>query len=455
MIINRFLWNFWRAITQPSPAVRDAAARRRAELLAALTFILAALNVIGLFFSLRFGNIMGILVLAALSVVLTTAYILSRTRYYRIGIGLDLTTWTAVTFGYALSGQTTNGPLFTYATFIPLIFALGAAWLSLRGLTILVTVNLGGVLLSPLIDPAMVGHSFNLVAGVLTCLAGLLLVTQKYRDLVERERSANLRQAAEEVRQLNAELEQRVARRTAELEAANTELESFSYSVSHDLRAPLRAVDGFARLLAQQYAEQLDADGARYLYRVRDAAEQMGQLIDDLLAFSRLGRKALHLQPLSANDLETMLNAVVDELRLESADRLVEVVVGDLPPCAADPALLRQVWTNLIRNAWKYTRPRAVARIEIGSLKTYAGLAYYVRDNGVGFDMQYSDKLFGVFQRLHRAEEFEGTGVGLANVHRIVQRHGGQVWAEAVIDQGTTFYFTLGAPVGEAQSGQK
>ncbi len=242
----------------------------------------------------------------------------------------------------------------------------------------------------------------------------------------------------EAVQKLNTELEARVQDRTAQLEAANQELEAFSYSVSHDLRAPLRGIDGFSRILLQDYAPHLDADGQRHLQRVRANAQRMGQLIDDLLEFSRLSRQALRKQTV---DPAALARQVLDDLKPDYAHRPVEIVVGDLSACEADPALLRQVWANLIGNALKYSSQREPARVEVG----WRDGAYFVRDNGVGFDMRYADKLFRVFQRLHSAEEFDGTGVGLAIVQRIVHRHGGRIWAEAEVGQGATFYFTLGA----------
>jgi len=239
------------------------------------------------------------------------------------------------------------------------------------------------------------------------------------------------------VKEHAAELESRVQERTAELEATNKELESFSYSISHDLRAPLRAVDGYARMLEEDHGARLDEEGRRLLGVVRGASVRMGQLIDDLLAFSRLGRQAPQRRPL---DMTALAHEVVAEL---NGAGLAQVELAALPAASADPALLRQVWSNLIGNALKYSGKRPDARVEIGGDQDPEESIYWVRDNGVGFDMRYVDKLFGVFQRLHRAEEFPGTGVGLAIVQRVVARHGGRVWAEAKPGEGACFYFAL------------
>ena len=249
-----------------------------------------------------------------------------------------------------------------------------------------------------------------------------------------------LKQAKEKVQLLNSQLEQRVVERTAQLEAANQELEAFSYSVSHDLRAPLRAVNGFAGIVLDDYGAQLPEEGRGYLQRVRNGSQQMGRLIDDLLAFSRLSRLSLKRQPM---DCTRIVEETWEELKPQREGRQVELRLGELPTCSGDPVLVKQIWVNLLSNAIKYTRDRTPAVVEVGCVKKNVRHVYFVRDNGVGFDMQYANKLFGVFQRLHRADEFEGTGVGLAIVQRIVHRHGGQVWAEAKVDGGATFSFTL------------
>ena len=235
-------------------------------------------------------------------------------------------------------------------------------------------------------------------------------------------------------------MQTQLGQRADQLESANKELEAFSYSISHDLRAPLRAMDGFSRILLEEYAFQLPPEAQRYLGLVRNNAQQMGHLIEDLLAFSRLSRLPLNKQSVAPDEV---VRQVIADLRAEQDGRKVEVTIGDLPTCQADPALLKQVWVNLLSNAFKFTRKLENAHIEIGVKQTGAESIYFVKDNGVGFDMQYSNKLFGVFQRLHRSEEYEGTGVGLAIVQRIVHRHGGRTWAESEVEKGAIFFFTL------------
>ncbi len=247
-------------------------------------------------------------------------------------------------------------------------------------------------------------------------------------------------QAECRLREFNAELELRVAERTAQLESANKDLEAFCYSVSHDLRAPLRAVDGYTGILVEDHAAGLNPEGQRVCAVIQQSARDMGVLIDDLLEFSRFGRMSMKL---STVDMAAMVQSIFLEVTSASDRERIELQVGVMPSALADPVLMRQVWLNLLANAVKFSTKQAQAVIEVNATETNGEIVYCVRDNGAGFDMHYAGKLFGVFQRLHSVNDFEGTGVGLAIVRRIIERHGGRTWAEGAPGKGATFYFTL------------
>jgi len=309
-------------------------------------------------------------------------------------------------------------------------------WLLVIGVVLI----LAGILAAWLMSRNITGPLNRLTAASTAIAAG------DYSPVVPTDRRDELGKLARafnsmtlQIKNAQHELEEKVRVRTSQLESVNKELEAFSYSVSHDLRAPLRAIIGYSTMLKEDYGPTLDAEAGRLLGAVVSNAKMMGQLIDDLIAFSRMERKEMVGRPVA---MQTLAESSLQELLNGQANRY-QVQINDLPACKGDPSMIKQVWINLLSNAIKYSSKETAPCIEIGAEEQASEIIYFVRDNGVGFDMQYAHKLFGVFQRLHRQEEFEGTGVGLALVKRIIDKHTGRIWAESSPGQGAAFYFSL------------
>jgi signal transduction histidine kinase len=441
--------NFWQRLTEADPSITSVLARRRIQLLASVLIIFIVFTALGLIASTVGGYHSPIYfyeILGGLFVSSIVLFPLSKSGYYKWVSIIILAIMLAFPIVALMARGDYSAERLGYTLpWIIVSFQLGGALLSFRKTEIFIISGFLIILGIPLILHEGNIKDFIAPLGLVGTVSCLILANIRYRELLETDRQTVLLQHNRELKELHASLEQRVAERTAQLEAANKELEAFSYSVSHDLRSPLRAIDGYSKIILKDFGGELDADVIQNLEKVRSSVKRMAVLIDDLLAFSHLGRQAIKVGYVSSSQLQGMLQEIICDLQEEAQGRTVEVEVGKLPACKADATLLRQIFANLLSNAFKFTRPCPRAHIQIGAITTQNGPTIFVRDNGVGFDMKQSDKLFGVFQRLHSQDDFEGTGVGLAMVQRIVQHHGGRIWAESEPGKGATFYFTLNA----------
>lgn len=392
-----------------------------AQVLATVASILALLALVGYFYNVE--SLYKIFPYSSMALHTAAAF-------FALGIGILLKT-TDYTFMKTSVSDTAGGLIIRWLLPLSTTVLLGLGWLRIQG-------QYAGAY-----DAEFGAAIFTVVSVVV--LAIVIIWTGNYLhrlDLLRLETETLLQKSHDE-------LERRVEERTQELEIANKDLEAFSYSVSHDLRAPLRAMGGFARIVIEDFESTLPEEASQHLQVIDREAARMSNMIDELLAFSRLGKKPINL---ASVELKDVVQEVLAKLKDEQSGRQVEITIGDLPTCWGDRTLLEHVMMNLLSNALKYTRKQEQAHIEVGYKQEESDNIYYVKDNGVGFNMRYAHKLFGVFQRLHSAQEFEGVGVGLSIVARIIHRHGGRIWAESEVGKGATFFFTLKRPNNQGEN---
>lgn len=411
-------------LVKPSKYVTEPGARRQAELIATSTLFFAVLNLNGLFAALRSAdpNPFGLAILGVLQGMIFAGYWVSRSRYYRLSGIMFLSLWTIAALAYVYSGRTTNGPAFAILALIPFGFILGYVFLDTRNLTVLVIVNVVGVLLLPQFEPSIRGRAFSAAAGVLVAMGGVSLIAQRHRDEIERERL------------------QAISEANRELTIKNAELERFTYTVSHDLKSPLVTINGFLGLLEQDYATGNMDRLKRDTQRIHEAALKMHRLLDELLELSRVGRMMNPAQIVMFDDVAREALSLAQG-RLEERGVAVQIQ-PNLPKVYGDRERLIEILQNLLDNAAKYMGDQPQPKIEIGQRGEEDGKPiFFVKDNGMGIAPEYHERIFGLFNKLDARSE--GTGVGLALVKRIVEFHGGRIWVESELGKGATFYFAL------------
>jgi signal transduction histidine kinase len=441
------LMRLWDWLTAPFVALPRIEERRKAVITAAFALV-SVLSVIAE--QIGAGNTPFILV-----PILGGVYFLARTRWYKVAMLILLAGLIFPSYNVAIKlEQPSANQILASFIWVNIPIILASLIYSIRSTGLLVSANILVMLALPWFQPTLSYQVIYGALGFIIMTSAIVLIVMHQREQIERDRQQELRANQErlqleiaerqrmeaEVRSLNTILEQRVLERTEQLARVNKELEAFTSSVSHDLRAPLRAINSYARILLSDFSANMNDEVRGFLEKIVTNGRQMNTLIDDLLAFARLGRESLSIGPV---DMQKLVRDVIQVLEPETTGRAITWQIADLPSCQGDANLLRQVFLNLVNNALKYSRPRDLAHIEIGVLEQNGETVYFVRDDGVGFDMAYAEKLFAIFTRLHRQDEFEGTGIGLSTVHRILEKHGGRIWAHSAVGQGATFFFTI------------